>query len=74
MCFVCSLMPATIFTVIGFIVLFCASKSEGGLRKFGHILAVWVFLIAAFIPVMGLYITLSGLCPLDQFLQATPPV
>ena len=74
MCFIFSLIPATSATVVGFIVLYCANKSAGGLRTFGRILAIWVFLIAVFIPIMGLYVTLSGLCPMEQMMQATPPL
>lgn len=63
MCFFFSLIPATIIVVLGFFVLFSATKAEGPVQMFGYILAVWVFIIASFFPVMGAYVTLSGLCP-----------
>jgi len=63
MCFFFSLLPATGFLVIGYFVLFAASKAEGGLRTFGRVLAAWVFLVALYIPALGAYVTLAGLCP-----------
>jgi len=55
--------------VVGYFVLFASTKSEGGVRTFGRILAIWIFIIAAFIPLMGAYISLSGLCPLEALLR-----
>ena len=69
MCFIVSLLPATIFTVIGYFVLFSSSKTQGRLQTFGQILAIWLFVIAAFFPLMGLYATLAGLCPIDEMLR-----
>jgi len=69
MCFAFSLIPATFWLVIGYFVLFVSGRAEGGVRTFGRILALWIFLIAALIPLMGAYVTLSGLCPLADLLQ-----
>ena len=69
MCFIFSLIPATIFTVIGYFVLFSSTKAEGAVQKFGQILAIWVLIVALFFPIMGLYVTLSGLCPIDELMQ-----
>jgi len=69
MCFFFSFLPATFWVVVGYFVLFASTKSEGGVRVFGRILAIWIFIIAAFIPLMGAYISLSGLCPLETLLQ-----
>ncbi len=69
MCFIFSLIPATIFAVIGYFVLFSSTKAEGAVQKFGQILAIWVFIVALFIPIMGLYVTLSGLCPIGELMQ-----
>jgi hypothetical protein len=49
--------------VVGYFVLFAATNTRGPVQIFGYILAVWVFIIAAFFPVMGAYVTLAGLCP-----------
>ena len=69
MCFFFSFLPATFWVVVGYFVLFASTKSEGGVRTFARILAIWIFIIAAFIPLMGAYISLSGLCPLETLLQ-----
>ena len=69
MCFFFSLIPATIFTVIGYFVLFSSTKAEGNVKKFGHILAIWIFIVAIFPIMMGAYVTLSGLCPIDEMLK-----
>ena len=68
-CFIFSLIPATIFAVIGYFVLFASTKAEGAVQKFGQILAIWVLVVALFFPIMGLYVTLSGLCPIEELMQ-----
>ena len=65
MCFFFSFLPATVFTTLGFFVLFATAKAEGALKTFGKILAVWIFIVAAFIPVCGAVMTVLGLCPFD---------
>jgi hypothetical protein len=76
MCFFFSLMPATVWLVIGFFVLFASTKAEGGLSKFGKVLAIWSFVIAAIFPLVGAYVTLAGLCPTEAMIQQmhTPTV
>jgi hypothetical protein len=69
MCFFFSLMLATICLTIGYFVLFAASKADGGIKIFGRILAIWLFVIAAFIPIAGAYVTLAGLCPMEEILR-----
>ncbi len=61
-CFFFSFIPATVFLVIGYFVLFSSSRSEGTIQKFGEILAIWVFVVALFFPIMGTYVSISGLC------------
>jgi hypothetical protein len=63
MCFFFS--PATICLTIGYFVLFAASKAD----VFGWVLAIWLFVIAAFIPIAGAYVTLAGLCPMEYILR-----
>jgi hypothetical protein len=63
MCFFFSLIPATIWVVLGYFVLFSSHKTHGAIQMFGQVLAVWVFVVAAFFPVAGAYVTLAGLCP-----------
>ncbi len=69
MCFFFSFMPATIWVVIGYFVLFSSTKADGGIKKLGQILAIWIFIIAAFLPIAGAYITLSGLCPIEAMME-----
>lgn len=64
MCLIFSFIPATIFLVIGYFVLFSSSKAEGNIQKFGQILAIWVFIVALFFIICGAYATVSGLCPM----------
>ena len=63
MCFFISLIPATFWLVVGYIVLYISSKSDGQVQKFGRILTIWVFVIAAIIPILGLVVSFSDLCP-----------
>jgi TRAP-type mannitol/chloroaromatic compound transport system permease small subunit len=69
MCFFFSLIPATIWLTIGYFVLFAASKADGEVKTFGRVLAIWLFVIAAFIPIAGAYVTLAGFCPIEDVLR-----
>ena len=69
MCFFASLIPATFFVILGYFVLYASSRSEGGIRTFGRILAVWIFLIALLPPIGGAVITLSGECPMHKMFE-----
>ncbi len=69
MCFFFSLIPATIFAVVGYFVLFSSAKAQGGIRFFGQVLAVWIFVIALIPPLAGAYLTLAGLCPMTGMMQ-----
>jgi hypothetical protein len=68
MCFFLSLIPATFFVTIGYFVLFASSKAAGGIKAFGLVLAIWIFVIALFPPIAGAYLTLSGQCPIEQMI------
>jgi hypothetical protein len=70
MCFFFSFLPATIWLVLGYFIMFSSTKADGKIPIFGRILALWVFVIAAFIPVMAAYITLNELCPLTAFFES----
>lgn len=69
MCFIFSLIPATFWLVVGFFVLVTSNKAEGITRRFGKILAIWIFIIALLIPICGAYVTLSGNCPIDKMIE-----
>ena len=68
MCFFFSLIPATFWLVIAYFVLFLSSRSDGQVQKFGRVLAIWVCIIAALFPVMGLVITFTDLCPITEIM------
>ena len=70
MCFFVSFIPATFWVVVGYFVLFSSTKAQGGVRTFGRILAVWIFIIAAILPMAGAYVTLAGLCPIEALMEA----
>jgi hypothetical protein len=70
MCFFFSLIPATIWVILGFFVLFASTRSEGRLSKFGQILAIWAFIIAALFPLGGAFVTLAGLCPMEAMMES----
>ena len=65
MCFWFSLIPFTFWVTVGYFVLFSSRKSEGGIRAFGTILSVWIFLLAIGFIICGIYMTSSGHCPMD---------
>ncbi len=70
MCFFLSLVPATVWVVIGYFILFSSTKTESAVQMFGRVLAIWVFVVAAFFSVIGLYVTVSGLCPIEAMMQS----
>ncbi len=69
MCFLFSLLPATILVVVGYFVLFSSKKTDGAVRSFGRVLAFWLFLLALLPPVAGAYVTITGQCPMDATMQ-----
>jgi hypothetical protein len=68
MCFIFSLIPATIWAVIGYFVLFSSTKATGAVHTFGRGLAIWIFILALFFPIMGAYVTALDLCPMEQMI------
>jgi hypothetical protein len=57
------------FAILGYFVLFSSTKAEGAVKKFGQVLAIWIFIIALFPPIMGAYVTLAGLCPIPEIIK-----
>ena len=70
MCFFVSFVPATFWLVVGYFVLFSSARAEGGVKVFGRVVAIWIFIIAAFIPVAGAYVTLADLCPIETIMES----
>ena len=69
MCFFISFVPATFWLVVGYFILFSSTRAEGGVKTFGKVLAVWTFIIAALIPLVGAYVTIADLCPLETIVE-----
>ena len=61
MYFFLSLIPATLAVVVGYFILFSSMKAQGAVRAFGQILAIWVFILVAVLPIAGAYATYAGL-------------
>jgi uncharacterized membrane protein len=70
MCFFFSFVPATFWAIVGYFVLFSSRKAEGNVKTLGQVLAVWTFVLAVMIPIVGAYVTITGLCPIDAILEA----
>jgi len=68
MLFFVGLLPATIFVVVGYFVLFASARAEGGIRAFGRVLAVWILIAAAVPPVAGAYATFTGASPFKEMM------
>ncbi len=60
MLFLFSLIPATIFGILGFLVLLASDKSSQGVRTFGKGLAIWILVLALIPPIGGAYMSFSG--------------
>jgi hypothetical protein len=71
MCFFFSFIPATVWAVIGYFILFSSTKAEGLVKTLGQALAVWAFIIAGCIPLAGAYVTMTGLCPIETLMQCS---
>ena len=69
MLFFFSLIPATLAVVLGYFVLFSSAKAEGTVKTFGQILAVWIFVRAALLPLAGAYATYAGFSPGESMRQ-----
>ena len=55
MIFFLALIPATMLTIAGFVVMFLAHRCEGGLKTFGKYLGFWAFTLAALL-VLGSFL------------------
>ena len=65
MCVWFSFIPFTFWVTVGYFVLLSSRKSERGIRIFGLILAIWIFLLAAGFIICGIHMTNTGQCPTD---------
>ena len=70
MCFIFSFVPATFWAIVGYFVLFSSRKAEGRIKTLGQVLAVWTFVLAVMIPIIGAYVTIAEICPIDAVFAA----
>jgi len=68
-----SLIPATFLVVVGYFVLFSSTKTEGAVKTFGQILAIWIFILAAILPVAGAYATYAGFPSIGAMMRPMHP-
>ncbi|UCC95584.1 MAG: hypothetical protein JSW40_02245 [Candidatus Omnitrophota bacterium] len=55
-------MKALFMVVTSFFVLFCVTKTESkGLKQFGRIIAFTLWIIAAYLIILGLYARITGI-------------
>ena len=69
MLFFISLIPATIFLTIGYFVLFSSTRAEGGVKRFGNLLATWMFVLAGGVVAGGLAAPALGISPMGGMVQ-----
>lgn len=61
MYFFFSLIPAMLAAVLGYFFLFSSTRAQGVVKTLGRTLAIWVFVLAALLPVAGGYATYADL-------------
>lgn len=64
-----SILPATIFAVLGYLILYCAVRSKGGMRAFGRGLAIWLFILSGLSLSAGAYVSIAGFPPMEEHFQ-----
>lgn len=76
MAFLISLLPATIFVVVGYFVLCSSTKSEGGVKRFGQYLGGWLLFLAGITvlagllgPMFGISGRMSGMMNMSQHMD-----
>ena len=62
---------ASIFTTIGHFVLTTSfTQTHTGMSLFGDFLALSLFIVAVGILLGGLYMTMTGKCPMKKFIES----
>ena len=70
MYFFFSLIPATLAVVLGYFILFPSTKTQGVVKTLGRTLAIWVFVLAALLPVAGGYATYADLPSVGSMMRS----
>jgi len=69
MCAFLCFIPATIFLTISYFVLLTLQKAESArIKIFGKVVTVLLWCIAAMVIILGFYVTVAGICPVDKLL------
>jgi hypothetical protein len=55
-----ALIPATVLTIAGYVVLFLSARSEGTLRTFGKYLGFWAFTLAGLVVLGAIFAAAYG--------------
>lgn len=61
MIFLISIIPATVLVVLGFFVIYTATRAEGGVKRLGKYLGVWIFFLAGASILGGLFASTVGI-------------
>ncbi len=61
MAFLVSLLPATIFVVIGYFVLLSSTRADAAMKRFGQFLAIWMFFLGGAVVLISLIAPRIGL-------------
>lgn len=70
MYFLFSIVPATLAIVLGYFILFSSTKTQGAVKTFGRVLAIWIFILAAVFPAAGAYATYAGLPSMAEMMRS----
>lgn len=60
MAYFLALLPATLLTIAGYLVLYLSARSEGAMRSFGKYLGFWAFTLAALIILGAIFAAAHG--------------
>jgi len=55
-----ALIPVTMLTIAGYLVMYLAARSEGGWRAFGRYLSFWAFTLAALLILAAIFVAAHG--------------
>jgi hypothetical protein len=55
-----ALLPATVLTVAGYLVLYVSNRSEGSFRSFGKYLGFWAFTLAGLVILGAIFCAAQG--------------
>jgi hypothetical protein len=53
-----------------FFVFFSSTKTQGGARTLGQVLAIWLFILAAGSLTAGAYVSYAGLSPIGDVMRS----